>query len=100
MLFSDVGSSRTDDIGAEAQYYYGLTLYEEENIVDAISALVRVRSVYPGYIEWYTKSLLKLGDCYIKLDDKKNAREMFRAVLKKHKNNEYAKEANQKLKSL
>jgi len=100
MLFSDVGSSRTDDIGAEAQYYYGVTLYEEENIVDAISALVRVRSVYPGYIEWYTKSLLKLGDCYIKLNDQKNAREMFRAVLKKHKNNEYAKEANQKLKSL
>jgi TolA-binding protein len=51
-------------------------------------------------MEWYTKSLLKLGDCYIKLDDKKNARDMFRAVLKQHKNNDYAKEANEKLKSL
>ncbi len=100
MLFSEVGTDRTDDIGAEAQYYYGVTLYEEGNTVDAISALVRVRSVFPGYMEWYTKSLLKLGDCYIKLDDKKNAREMFRAVLKQHKNNEYAKEANEKLNSL
>jgi TolA-binding protein len=100
MLFSEVGSNRTDDIGAEAQYYYGVTLFEEGNYVDAISALVRVRSVFPGYMEWYTKSLLKLGDCYVKLGNEKNAREMYRAVLKHHKNNEYAKEANEKIKSL
>jgi TolA-binding protein len=100
LLFREVGNDRKDDIGAQAQYYYGVALFEQGKTDDAISALVRVRSVFPGYVEWYTKSLLKLGDCYIKINDKKNAREMFRAVLKKHNNNEFANEANEKLKSL
>ena len=84
LLFKDVGEKRTDDIGAQAQYYYGVLLLEQNKIEDAITALVRVRSVFGAYDEWFTKSLLRLGDCYIKLKDKKQAREMFRAVLIKH----------------
>lgn len=99
-LFSDLGSNRLDDIGAEAQYLYGVCLYEQENYTDAISALVRVRSVFASYDEWFTKSLLKLGDCYIKLKDWSKARDMFRAVLSRHKNDEYGQEANKKLRQL
>ena len=99
-FFKEIGTKRTDDIGAKGQYYYGLTLFEEGKIIDAISAFVRVRSVFSRYDEWYTKSLLKLGDCYMQLGDKKNAREMYRAVLKRHPKDEYGKEAKWKLRRL
>ncbi len=99
-LLKDVGEKRSDDIGAEAQYYYGVILFNQNNIEDAISALVRVRSVYFSYDEWYTRSLLKLGDCYVKLNDKKQAREMYRAVLAKHPAGDYAAEAKRKLNQL
>ncbi len=99
-LFRNVSERRKDDLGAKAQYYYGLSLFNQEKINDAISAFVRVRSVYTTYLEWYSKSLLKLGDCYVKINDKKNARDMYRAVLKSNRNNEIANEAKRKLDSL
>lgn len=100
LLFKELGAERTDDIGAEAQYNYGLTLFNQDKINEAISALVRVRSIFSTYDEWYTKSLLKLGDCYIKLDDKRNAREMFQAVIRKHGSDAFGTEAKQKLNNL
>lgn len=99
-LLKNLGEIRNDDIGARAQYQYGVVLFEQGKYDDAISALVRVRSVFPGYDEWYTRSLLKLGDCYIKIKEWKKAREMFRAVKKKHPKDEFGKEANKKLKTL
>lgn len=98
--FVEVGESKTDDIGAEAQYYYGVSLFNQNKIQDAITALVRVRSVFAAYDEWYTKSLLKLGDCYVKLNDKKQARDMYRAVISRHDTGELAQEAKKKMKQL
>ena len=98
--FKEVSEKRTDDIGAEAQYYCGVLLYNQNKIEDAITSLVRVRSVFAAYDEWYTKSLLKLGDCYVKLKDKKQAREMFRTVLSRHDSGEFADEAKKKMKQL
>jgi TolA-binding protein len=98
--FKEVAEGRPDDIGAAAQYYYGVSLYQQNNIPDAITALVRVRSVYSSFDEWYSKSLMMLGDCYVKLKDKKQARDMYRAVLTKHPTGDFAKEAKRKLNQL
>lgn len=100
ILFRELAEKRLDDIGAQAQYYIGFIYFEQNNINDAVTALVRVRSVFAGFDEWYTKSLLKLGDCYVKLDNKPQAREMYRAVINRHKTGELAQEANRKLKQL
>ncbi len=99
-LLKETSENRTDDIGAQAQYYYGLALFNQNKIEDAITAFVRVRTIFSAYDEWYTKSLLKLGDCYVKLNDKKLAREMYRAVLIRHPKGEFATEAIKKLKQL
>jgi TolA-binding protein len=99
-LFMTLGESRLDDIGAQAQFLYGVVLYDQGKINDAISALVRVRSVFSGYGLWYSRSLLKLGDCYAKLNDKKNAGEMYKAVIKNHPKDELGAEARQKLNNL
>ena len=99
-LFRNVSERRKDDLGAEAQYYYGLSLFDQEKTNDAISAFVRVRSIYSNYLEWYSKSLLKLGDCYVKLNDIKNARDMYRAVINSNRNSDAAREAKRKLDNL
>ncbi|MFC2136260.1 tetratricopeptide repeat protein [Bacteroidota bacterium] len=100
ILFKEVTESKFDDIGAEAGYHYGVTLFEQNKISDAISVFVRIRSVYPAYDEWYTKSLLKLGDCYAELGDKAKAREMYKAVIQRHQRDSLGNEANYKLNRL
>ncbi len=100
LYFNDVAERRPDDIGAQAQYYTGVVLFNQNKITEAITALVRVRSVYSAFDEWYTKSLLKLGDCYVKMKDRKQARDMYSAVLSKHPTGEFAQEARKKLRLL
>ena len=100
ILFKDLSEKRTDDLGAKAQYYYGLTLFEQNKIDDAISAFVRVESLFADYQEWYLKSLIKLGDCYVKLGDKKKAKSIYKSIYRKHKNDEYGREAKSKYRKL
>ena len=99
-IFRSQAESKVDDLAAKAQYYLGTALYDQNKIEEAITALVRIRSVFSMYDEWLTKSLLKLGDCYVKLNDKKKARERYQAGLIRHKNDSYSNEANNKLNKL
>jgi TolA-binding protein len=98
--FQGLAQNRTDEVGAQAQYYYGVSLFEQENVNDAITALVRVGTSFSAYDEWVTKSCLKLGECYYKLKNKQRAREMFHLVLSKHRDDEYSKEAKAKLRGI
>jgi len=98
--FRELSEKLTDDIGAKAQYYLGETLFEQNNLTDAISAFVRVNTVYPKYDEWVTKSFMKLGDSFVKMKDKKKARQMYREVLNRHSKGEIAIEARKKLRRI
>ena len=95
--FLEVAEKRTDDLGARSQYHYGLSLFDQGKYSEAISALVRVRTVYSQYEPWLSRSYLLLGDCYLKLNDKRQAEEMYRVVVTKHKGNELGEEARQKI---
>ena len=99
-LFRSLAEKRGDDLGAKSQYYLGLSLYEQGKTTDAITALVRVRTVYSTYDEWLTKSYLLLGACYEKLNDIEQAKEMYRVVVQKHKGNAFGQEAQEKLRRL
>jgi len=96
-FFSEVADNRSDDIGAKAQYYLGVSRFEQKKYDSAISALVRVRTVFASYDEWFTKSLIKLGDSYLKINDIVNAKKMYRMVLQKHQYDELGAEAKRKL---
>ena len=98
--FLEVAEKRTDDLGARSQYYYGLSLFDQGKYSESISALVRVRTVYSQYEPWLSRSYLLLGDCYVKLNDKRQAEEMYRIVITKHKGNELGEEARQKISKL
>jgi TolA-binding protein len=98
--FQDLTQNRTDEIGAQAQYYYGVSLFDQKNYDEAITALVRVNTIFPAYDEWVSRSYLKLGDCYVKRNDKERARELYRNVYSKHKNDDLGIEARTKLRDL
>jgi TolA-binding protein len=98
--FLEVAEKRIDELGASSQYYYGLSLYEQNKITEAISALVRIRTVYSLYDEWLSRSYLLLGDCYVKLDDSRKAEEMYRVVVAKNKGDQLGEEARQKISKL
>jgi TolA-binding protein len=98
--FLELAEKRNDELGAKAQYHYGLSLYEQNKYTEAISALVRVRTVFSVYDEWLTKSYMTLGDCYVKLGDNRKAEEMYLKVISSHKNDSYGKEARKKVREL
>ncbi len=98
--FKDLAQTHTDETGAEAQYYIGETLFEQNDFQDAISAFVSVGTVFQAYDEWVTKSNLRLGDCYVKLKDYRKAREIYRAVLINHHSDSFGSEARLKLRKL
>jgi|GEM_PF-280375 len=98
--FLEVSVKRTDDLGARAQYYYGISLFEQGRYTEAITALVRVRTIFSQYEPWLSRSYILLGDCYVKLNDKRQAEEMYRVVVQKHKGNELGEEARQKINKL
>ncbi len=98
--FKNLADSRSDDIGAEAQYYLGVSLAEEGNVEDAIDALDRVRNIFSAYDEWLTKSYMKLGDIYTQQESFDKAREYYRSVLTKHKGDQFGQEAQSKLRKL
>jgi len=99
-LFLDIAEKRTDDLGAKAQYYYGVSLFEQKKYTESISALVRIRTVYSNYEEWLSRAYLLMGDSYAKLNDNRKAEEMYRAVIVKNKGGELGELARQKINQL
>ncbi len=97
---TSLAEKRTDDLGAKSQYYLGQSLYEQKKYNEAITSLVRVRTIYSRYEEWLMRSYLLMGDCYVKLNDKRNAAEMYRAVIAKYSGTPIGDEALQKLRKI
>jgi len=75
-------------------------LQEQSKTKDAITAFVRVLNLFSAYEEWVTRSYLRLGECYQKLNDKNKAREMFRTVITRRGSDELGKEAQAKLRGV
>lgn len=100
MLLKEVAESNNEEMGAKAQYYYGVSLMEQGKTDDAISAFVRVKFAFSKYDEWLTRSFLSLGDAYQQKGDMQNAREMYRIVLTRHTDDEFGTEAQNKLRLL
>jgi TolA-binding protein len=98
--FKSLAEKRSDDLGASAQFHYGLSLFEQKKYNEAITAFVRVRTVFTSYTEWLARSMLKMGDAYAELKDNESAKDIYRQVLAKHKGDAFGNEAQTKLRTL
>jgi len=99
-ILRNISKNRTDDIGAKAQYFLGVSLFEQKKYLQAIEELNRVKNFFSRYEEWVLNSVMLLGDCYAELKDKRKAEEMYRLIITKYKGTHYAKQAQDKLRKL
>ncbi|HVN48118.1 MAG TPA: tetratricopeptide repeat protein, partial [Bacteroidota bacterium] len=96
-LVERVATSRTDELGAEAQYLVGAAFAGKQDWQNAITALLRVRYVFPAYERWIGRANLGLGDAYEHLSDTVHARQSFQSVLKLKTEKSVIDEAQQRL---
>ncbi len=93
----EMATSRTDEFGAEAQYLLGLAFSGAKDWKTAITALMKVKYVFPTYDRWVAKSYVALGDAYIAIQDPIRAKSAFDDALKFKKETETASEARKRL---
>ena len=91
---------RTDEVGAEAQYRIGELEAIRGEYREAVTQLLRVKYVYPGAADWIARAFLKLGECYIALRETAKAKEAYLAVISLHKEDEFGREADKKMKEI
>jgi TolA-binding protein len=99
-ISQQVATSRTDEVGAEAQYLSGLAFSENADWQNAITAFLRVRYVFPSHERWMAKAYVGLGKAYEQTKDIQKAKEAYQQVLKVSASGEDFEEASLRLKNL
>lgn len=93
-------AKRNDELGAEAQFRIGELWLREKNYQKAEEAFLRNKSNFSQYEDWYTLSLINLGECYENLDKKDEAKEMYRVVVGLRGQDDFGKTASTRLERL
>ncbi|MES2764842.1 MAG: tetratricopeptide repeat protein [Bacteroidota bacterium] len=93
-------ADRKDNLGAEAQYRIGELWMREKNYAEAREAFKDVRENFAGFEDWYSLSLLNLGESYEKLEDIESAREVYQALAALRPDDDFGATANARLKRL
>jgi tol-pal system protein YbgF len=93
-------AERKDNLGAEAQYRIGELWMREKNYAEARSAFKIVREDFPGMEDWYSLSLLNLGESYEMLGETDAAREVYQALAALRPDDDFGATANARLKRL
>ncbi len=96
-LAQRIATSRTDEVGAEAQYLSGFAFEQNSEWQQAVTAYLRLRYVFPSHGRWLAKAYVGLGRAYEQLQDLAKARESYQQVLKILQNGEEFDEATRRL---
>ncbi|HEY6952347.1 MAG TPA: tetratricopeptide repeat protein, partial [Bacteroidota bacterium] len=96
----EMATTRTDEIGAEAQYLSGAAYAGAKDWKNAITALLRVKYVFPTYDHWVAKSYVSLGDAYLATQDIRHAKAAYQSALKFKQETAVVEDAQQRLTSL
>jgi len=95
-----VNSSVDPNLAAEAQYRLGEIHLRLGNKQRALEEFTKVRENYPGIEDWFTLSLLSLGELYEQLGNINEAIDCYRAILATRETDDYTKTAKRRLQSL
>jgi len=95
-------SNRTDkpQFASNALYDLGTIRLREKRYEEAIGYFERVRQEYAGYEDWYTLSLLALGECYEYQKSFAEAKDVYEVVSRLRPDDDYGKTAVARLKRL
>ena len=87
-------------IAAEAQYRIGELWMKQKEYANAITAFLGVREQFSSIEDWFSLSLLGLGDCYETLKNYDAAQEVFQTLMTLRPDDDYGKTASARLKRI
>ena len=87
------------ETAAMAQWMIGETFMHQKRYAEAAAEYFRVVSLYP-HPRWQAASLLQAGHCYERRQQPQEAAELYRQLLKKYPETDFASEARNRLKTL
>lgn len=114
MYYRSVGmndSSRTEftklalfefdpNYAAEAYYRIGELWMLDKDFEKAAVSFEKVKENFAGYENWYSRSLINLGECYEKLEKFEDALLIYQAIMSLRPDDEYGKTAERRIKRL
>lgn len=97
-LISDV--KENPKISSEARYRIGELYFRDKDYQNAINNFVIVKDNFEGFEDWYSLSLLNLGEAYEKIGNNDSAREIYNTLEIIRPNDDFGKTAKSRLKRM
>lgn len=97
-LISDV--KENPKISSEARYRIGELYFRDKDYENAINNFVIVKDNFEGFEDWYSLSLLNLGEAYEKVGNNDSAREIYNTLEIIRPNDDFGKTAKSRLKRM
>ncbi|MDQ1266021.1 MAG: hypothetical protein QG635_1173, partial [Bacteroidota bacterium] len=87
-------------LAAEARYRLGELCMREDSCEAAVKEFEIVKDKFSGFEDWFTLSLLAMGECYEKLEQYDSAREVYQVVYGLRAEDDYGKTAKRRIQRL
>lgn len=85
------------ELAAEGQYRIGELYRKENNLDSAITAFGQVREKFEGFEDWFSLSLLALGEIYEQKEVYSKAREVYAVLIELRSEDDFGKTAKKRL---
>lgn len=89
-------NANNPSLSAEAQYRIGEIYMRSGNCLDAIKSYKIVQDRFVGFEDWFTLSLLNLGECYERIADYSSAASAYEEIIKYRSDDDYGKTAKRR----
>jgi TolA-binding protein len=87
-------------LASEAQFRIGEMWMQGKNYEKAIASFVIVKEKFSGSEDWFSRSLLNLGECYEQTGNNDGATEIYRTLESLRPDDDFGKTAKSRLKRL
>ncbi|MFA7626678.1 MAG: tetratricopeptide repeat protein, partial [Candidatus Kapaibacterium sp.] len=88
------------NISSECQYRIGELWMRDKNYEQAVLAFTQVMEKYEGFEDWYSLSLLSLGEAYENLEQVDRAKEIYSALEALRPNDDFGNTAKSRIKRI
>jgi tetratricopeptide (TPR) repeat protein len=99
-VYSYVIVNGTKQAQVEGEYWLGEFLFNQREYDRAIEEFMKIVYLYKEFTMWANSARFKIVDCYLKKNDKKNAKKMLQLIIEKTYNTDSVKKAKEMLKKL
>lgn len=91
-------NTKSDEFAAESYYRIGELWKKDKQLDSAEAAYLQVRNNYSGYEDWFSLSLVNLGEIYEQRKDFLKAKETYSALLELRPDDDFGKTAKARIK--